>query len=235
MMPASKSSSTGTRNDLKHAEHVAVWDLPTRIFHWTVLCLVSTSWLSAENGYMKLHLWSGLTLLTLLLFRLAWGLLGSTTARFSNFVAGPGRVIGYLRSTIKGEKLLHAGHNPAGGWMVILLITALLLQAGTGLFANDGLHFNAPLALLVSNDVSDQLTELHGKVFNFILLLVWMHVVAVFFYLCVRGENLIRPMVTGKKHSAYLPQGHALRFTPLPVALLVIALSAGLVWWLIRS
>lgn len=214
---------------------VKVWDLPTRIFHWIILCLVCFSWLSAKSGYMKLHLWSGLTLLALILFRIAWGLLGSTTSRFSDFVRGPGGVIGYLRSLIRGEKLLHAGHNPAGGWMVVLLITALLVQALTGLFANDGVHFNAPLALWVSKDISDQLTDLHGKVFNVILMLVWIHIVAVFFYLCVKGDNLIKPMVTGNKHSVHLPRGLSLKFTPLPVALLVIALSAGFVWWLILS
>jgi cytochrome b len=178
---------------------------------------------------MKLHLWSGLTLLTLLLFRVAWGVLGSTTARFSNFVAGPRTVVNYFRDSMAGAKPRHAGHNPAGGLMVVVLIAALLAQAIIGLFSNDGVRFNGPLALWVSTDVSDRLTEVHGILFNVILALVWMHVVAVFFYLCVKAEDLIKPMVTGYKHRAHVPANLNLVFTHWAIALVVLAAAAGIV------
>ena len=127
--------------------HVVVWDLPTRIFHWTVVVLVAVSWFSADQGFMRVHLWSGLTLLALLLFRILWGVLGSTTSRFRDFLHPPRKVMAYLRAR---DDALYAGHNPAGGWMVALMIAVLLAQALTGLFSNDGLHFTGPLAYFLN-------------------------------------------------------------------------------------
>jgi cytochrome b len=212
-----------------------VWDVPTRVFHWTIIALVGISWYSAHQGLMKVHLWSGSTLLSLLLFRIAWGVLGSTTARFSNFVAGPRAVVRYFRGSMTGDKRLYAGHNPAGGLMVVALIAALLAQAIIGLFSNDGIRFNGPLALWVSTDLSDRLTEVHGILFNVILLLVWMHMVAVFFYLCVKAENLIKPMVTGYKHRAHVPANLNLVFTHWALALAVLAAAAGIVSFIVIS
>jgi len=206
-----------------------VWDTPVRLFHWTIAGLVATSWFTAEQGLLKIHLWSGLTLLTLLLFRVVWGLVGSTTARFGNFLHPPATVLGYLKSLRSGNKRLYAGHNPAGGWMVMTLIAALLTQVATGLFANDGLHFNGPLAIWVSTDTSDRLTALHGDLFNVLLLLVWLHLVAVFFYWLVKGENLIVPMITGHKSGNHVPPGLRLRFVHTAVAFLILVAIAGAV------
>ena len=213
-------------------DQVLVWDLPVRVFHWSVVVLVALSWAAVENGYMKLHLWSGLTLLTLLLFRIAWGFVGSTTARFADFVQGPGKAVAYLRAMARGEHVAQAGHNPAGGWMVLLLLAVLLLQAATGLFSNDGVRFNGPLAAEISSRLSDRLTSLHGTMFNFILLLVWMHVVAVLYYRFVRGGNLIAAMISGRKPRGEIGAQTALKFVPLRWALLCLALAAGLVWWI---
>ncbi|MBA2588483.1 MAG: cytochrome b/b6 domain-containing protein [Alphaproteobacteria bacterium] len=209
-------------------EHVLVWDIPTRIFHWTIVVLVAVSWFSADNGYLRMHLWSGLTLLALLLFRVLWGLLGSTTSRFTDFLHPPRKVMAYLRGH---EKSLYAGHNPAGGWMVAVMIGVLLAQAVTGLFSNDGLHFTGPLALWVSDDVSTRITGLHGTIFNIIVVFIWLHVVAVGFYLLVKNHNLVGAMVTGKKHPHLVPAGLNLSFTRLYIALLLLALTAGIVAW----
>lgn len=214
--------------------HVRVWDAPTRLFHWTVVCLVFLSWLSADQGYMRVHLYCGLTLLALLLFRIGWGLVGSTTARFSDFLHPPRKVVAYLR----GGAGLYAGHNPAGGLMVVALICVLLVQAATGLFANDGLHFSGPLALLISDETSSRLTWLHGWIFDLILLLVWCHVVAVGFYLFVKGDNLVKAFITGRKPHTHVPAGARLQFIRSYVALLVllVVLSAGAAaWFLIQG
>lgn len=216
-------------------QQVRVWDLPVRLFHWSLVALVALSWLSAENGYMKLHLWSGLCLLTLLLFRIAWGCVGSTTARFADFARGPGRVLGYLRALRRGEHPLHAGHNPAGGWMVLALLAMLLLQAGIGLFSNDGVHFNGPLAARISSGLSGRLTSLHGTLFDFILLLVWVHIVAVLYYRFVRGENLVAAMLGGRKPRREIPVNIELKFVPLRRALLCLSLAAALVYWIAGS
>jgi cytochrome b len=220
--------------ELARPELVRVWDVPVRVFHWTLAALVAVSWVSAENGIMKLHLWSGLSLLTLVLFRIAWGFVGSTTARFSDFAHGPGQALAYIRAMVCGERHLHAGHNPAGGWMVVALLGVLLLQACTGLFANDGVRFNGPLAMRISSGLSDRLTSLHAAIFNVILLLVWMHIVAVLFYRYVRGENLIAAMISGNKPRRELDADTGLKFVPLRWALLWLALAAAPVLWLAR-
>ena len=212
---------------------VAVWDVPVRIFHWTIVALITTSWVAADQGFMRVHLWSGSALLALLLFRLAWGIFGSTTARFSDFIHSPRATFLYLRALAGAEKLRYAGHNPAGGWMVVALIATLSAQVATGLFANDGLKFMGPLALQVTADTSDRLTTLHGWLFNILLLLIYLHVVAVFFYLFVKRENLIAPMLTGKKLRHHVPEGHELRFTRAPLAWVLLVLCAGIAGWVV--
>ena len=214
-------------------QRVRVWDAPTRLFHWSVVCLIFISWLSADQGYMTVHLWSGLSLLALLLFRLGWGLMGTTTARFSDFLHPPRKVLSYLRTQARGEKPLHAGHNPAGGLMVMVLLAALAAQVTTGLFANDGLKFAGPLALFVSDDASDGLTRVHGIIFNIILALIWLHVVAVGFHYFVKGENLVGPMVSGSKRKAHVPEGANIIFAHPALALGLLLASAALAAWIL--
>ena len=214
-------------------ERIRVWDAPTRLFHWGLVALVFISWLSADQGYMTVHLWSGLSLLALLLFRLGWGLMGSTTARFSDFLHSPRRVFSYLRSVARGGQMLHAGHNPAGGLMVMALLAVLAVQVTTGLFANDGLKFSGPLAMFVNDDGSDRLTRIHGIIFNIILVLIWLHVVAVGFYHFVKGHNLVAPMLSGKKHRTHVPEGAAIIFAHPLLALGLLLASAAVAAWLI--
>ena len=218
--------------DSRKEEHVQVWDAPVRLFHWAIVILMLVSWLSADQGFMRVHLWSGLTLLALLIFRLVWGMIGSSTARFRDFLHPPRQVLAYMRSLVGANKALFAGHNPAGGLMVVGLIAVLVLQAVTGLFSNDGLRFHGPLALLVSEETSTGITGLHGTIFNVILALVWLHVVAVGFYLFVKGDNLIFPMLTGKKKRAHVPEGWSIKLAHPLLALLVLMGAAGLVFWL---
>jgi len=215
-------------------KQVRVWDLPIRVFHWGLAVLVLCSWLSAENGLLKLHLWSGLSMLTLLLFRILWGFVGSSTARFGHFVRSPRQALGYLRAMKRGEDHLHAGHNPAGGWMVLTLLAMLALQAVTGLFSNDGVRFFGPLAARISAALSDRLTTLHGTVFDVILALVWLHIVAVLYYRYVRADDLVAPMITGRKPDAMVPAGPPLKFVALRWALLCLVFAALLVWWILR-
>ena len=213
--------------------HIRVWDVPTRLFHWSIVLLIFASWLSADQGLMTVHLWSGSTLLALLLFRIAWGLVGSSTSRFRDFIHPPRKIVGYLRAMAGGEKPLYAGHNPAGGLMVAILIAVLLAQALTGLFANDGMHFSGPFANWISEEMSARLTNIHGMIFNVIVLLIWCHIVAVGFYLFVKGDNLVAPMFTGKKPHTHVPAGLRITFTRLHIALLLLILAAGAVAWII--
>ncbi len=171
-----------------------VWDLPTRIFHWTIVLLVPFLWWSAEEGRMDLHIPAGIAMFGLLVFRLLWGLIGGSTARFAGFVRGPRA----LRDHLARRAGPVAGHSPLGALSVIAMLLALAAQVGLGLFATDedGLA-SGPLAHLVSYDLSEQLTEIHETWFNLLAALIALHVAAILFYLVARRRNLTRAMVLG--------------------------------------
>src|SRR5512133_1723758 len=142
---------------------ILVWDLPLRLFHWLLVLLVVVSVVSAKIGgnAMQIHLLSGYAILSLVLFRILWGFLGGAHARFASFVRGPAAVIAYLRALPRHQAGQHLGHNPAGAWSVIVMLIVLLAQAGTGLFSNDDIATEGPLAKLVSKALSDRITGAH--------------------------------------------------------------------------
>ena len=133
-----------------------IWELPVRLFHWALVALVAASWITGELGGVALqyHFWSGYAVLTLLLFRLLWGVVGSEHARFTSFVRGPRAVLATARRLATRAPLNAVGHNPVGALMVLALLAGLLLQTGTGLFANDDLFNEGPLYQHVSNERS---------------------------------------------------------------------------------
>ncbi|HCB15238.1 MAG TPA: hypothetical protein DEP36_16960 [Gammaproteobacteria bacterium] len=180
---------------------VPVWDLPTRLFHWVLAGLMIAQWWTAEqSSTMDYHIWGGYAVLTLVLFRLIWGFVGSDTVRFSDFVRGPVAALGYVKALLRGETPLYLGHNPMGGWSIVAMLILLLVQAGTGLFANDDILIEGPLYAWVSKDTSDWLTAIHRFNFNLLLVVIAVHITAVLFYLLVKRENLIHPMLSGRKH-----------------------------------
>src|SRR5580704_16403733 len=124
------SSEVGSIMVGKNGNRIRVWDLPVRLFHWTLVVLMIVSYFTGQlaGDWMKFHFWSGYAILTLILFRIAWGFVGSTTARFSDFVKGPMACIGYLRDLLLGRRTYDAGNNPLGGGMGVLLLFAVLAQ-----------------------------------------------------------------------------------------------------------
>jgi cytochrome b len=176
-----------------------IWDLPTRLFHWILVVLIFTSWLSAKMDWMRLHVLCGLSVLTLLLFRLIWGFIGSDSARFTRFLKHPFEAIRHLMALPRREPDTEVGHNAAGGWMVIVLLGILIVQVATGLCANDDVLTEGPLALIVGKDRSDWLTHIHHLNFFLIEIVVAMHVLAIVTYRVLKGHNLLMPMITGKK------------------------------------
>lgn len=214
---------------------VQVWDVAVRIFHWTLVLLLGFSWLSAEMDWMDWHFYSGYAVLTLILFRILWGFAGSTHARFGDFLYGPSAIIAYLRTLPSRTAAKFAGHNPLGGISVLLILLCVLLQAGTGLFANDDILYEGPLYKHVSKDLSDWLTTIHKYNFEVLLVLAGVHVAAVLYYLCWKSENLVKPMFTGRKQ---LPPGIApadARLRSPGLAAVLLALCAVAVWLLVRS
>lgn len=175
---------------------IRIWDLPLRLFHWMLALAVIGAMVTGQIGG-NLMIWHGrlgIVIAGLLGFRLAWGLVGSTYARFASFVRGPATIMAYLRGQWHG-----LGHNPLGALSVLGMLIALGLQTAGGLFGNDDIAFQGPLYALVSKDTSDWLTGLHRKGFWLILLLVAAHLAAIAFYLRVHQDNLVRPMITGRK------------------------------------
>ncbi len=222
-----------TSTDASQTASLRLWDLPIRLFHWTLVVLIALSWWSVEQARMDLHLWSGYALLTLLVFRLLWGIFGSSTARFGQFVTGPRRVLTYLGGLARRSSTPTPGHNPAGGWVVMIMLLALLVQVGTGLFANDDIFTEGPLVHWVDKDLSGTLTGLHEDHFNLLLALIGLHIGAIVFYRLVKREDLARAMVTGRRPWPADRTPPPLYFAPWWLAALSLAGAAGGVWALL--
>ncbi len=223
-------------SDQPHTLHtLKVWDLPTRLFHWTLVILMIAQWWTAEqSSTMDWHLWGGYAVLTLVLFRLIWGFTGSETARFTDFIRGPGAALDYLKALLRGETPHYLGHNPMGAWSIVALLTLLLIQAITGLFANDDIMIEGPLYGWVSKATSDWLTTIHKLNFNLLLAMIAVHLGAVFFYLLVKRENLIHPMLSGNKSVPAERAGQVPRIVSPWRGLAVLALAGVSVWLLVR-
>lgn len=215
-------------------ERVKIWDAPVRLVHWALVALIAFSWWSGKEGgnAMTYHMWSGYAILTLVLFRIAWGFVGSTTARFSSFVHGPREVLAYCRTLGHRGVSGHAGHNALGGWSVVLLLASLAVQAGTGLFANDDIFTEGPLVQYISKELSDTLTTVHHYNFNVLLALAGVHIVAVLYYLVYKSENLVLAMITGTKQVAP-PVPRDLRMAGAGRALAALAVAAVAVYFLV--
>jgi cytochrome b len=177
-------------------QRIQIWDLPIRVFHWALVVCVAGAFISVNIGgnAMEWHGRFGLTVLGLLVFRIVWGFVGSTYARFSQFVRGPVTIKAYLRGEWQGE-----GHNPLGALSVLGLLGTLTLLVSTGLFANDDIAFEGPLYSLVGKDLSDKLVGIHRLIEPLIILLVVAHVGAIGFYARIKKQNLVKPMITGWK------------------------------------
>lgn len=182
-------------------QRIRVWDLPTRIFHWGLVALVLASIISGKIGgnLMDWHGRFGLAILGLISFRIVWGLTGSTYARFASFFPTPARLKAYLRGDWNAP-----GHNPLGALSVFALLGLLALQIATGLTGNDDIAFRGPLFDLVGKALSDRLNGLHKLSVNVLFLLIALHVAAILFYVHVKKNNLLKPMITGWKEH---PQG----------------------------
>lgn len=183
---------------------VRVWDLPTRIFHWVLAVAIVASIVSAKIGgnAMEWHFRTGYLVLGLLLFRLIWGFVGGRWSRFISFVHPPSAIIRHLRG---GAQAPVAGHNPLGALSVFAMIGVLVVQVGTGLFADDEIASAGPLMPFVSGATSSTLTGWHKGWGQWtVIALAVLHVVAVLWYRLGKQQDLIGPMFTGNKH---LPGG----------------------------
>ncbi len=210
-----------------------VWDLPIRLFHWVLVLLVPAIYLTGESGNLDLHLRLGYALLALLLFRLVWGIVGSETARFGRFLVSPMAGLRHLARFGGREPDSQVGHNAAGGWMVLLMLLLLATEVASGLAANDGLGLvEGPLARHVGGRISDLMTAVHSVAVNLLLAAVALHLLAIVLYAAVKGQNLVRPMITGKKR---LPAATRAPHLASPVLALLVLAAAAAVAWLVAT
>jgi cytochrome b len=192
---------------------IRVWDVPVRLFHWLVVLLVAAAYATWRFRWMVWHARVGDALLVLLLFRLAWGFVGSETARFSSFLASPRAAFQHLRYALAREPDRQIGHNPAGGWVVLLLLLLLIAETLTGLYVANDIADEGPLTEFVPARIANAIEASHAIVWDVLLAAIALHLLAIAGYAVIKGQNLVRPMITGTK---YLPASLAAPRTANP-------------------
>ena len=219
---------------------VAAWDLPTRVFHWTLAVLVLCAWASfqfseeLDDPRLVWHRWNGLALLTLIVWRVLWGFAGPGNVRFASFVRGPATALRYARDLSRGTPRKFLGHNPLGGWVVVGLIALVGAIATLGLFAlehND--NATGPLYKYAGEAWAKYFTSWHRFLFEPVLLiLIAIHITANVLYGAVKKEPLITAMVTGAKPAENYEDAVSLTSLANPIrrAIILLALAAALVF-----
>lgn len=215
-----------------------VWDLPLRIFHWLLVLCVCASYATAKAGFnwTQFHFRIGYFTLGLVAFRIIWGFVGPRHARFSSFVAGPSRLVAYIGTLFKRDSPPTMGHNPLGGLVVILMLLMLGAQAVAGLFLIDNTEvWMAPYYPAVSGETAAALGKFHHLNFDVLFWVICLHVLAIIYYKAYKRQNLVVPMITGRKPAHLVPTHEAIGSSQLLKALVIAALCAGAVYWLIAS
>ncbi len=222
---------------------IRVWDLPIRLFHWLLVFCIAGSFVTINLGdeFIQWHAYFGYSILTLLIFRIVWGFVGSKHARFLSFIPSKQAIFDYLQG--RSPRVL--GHNPIGALSVFALLFVLSVQVFTGLFVDDEVSFKGPLEKYVSGSVASFFSEIHEGNQVVILTLIAIHIAAIIFYKKFKGEDLIKPMISGDKEidpseeAEYLPAdlGRASKDGVLQrgFALLLLSVIAVVVGYLITK
>lgn len=192
-------------NTPSNARGIKVWDLPVRLFHWSLASCFVIAYVT-EDDFITLHSYAGYTMIGLIIFRLIWGFIGSPHARFSDFTHPPKTVITYLKQVIRFQADRFVGHNPAGGAMVFALLISLSLAILSGLITYGAEQSSGPLAGLMATAplaIGKAAEEVHEFFANFTLLLVLLHLAGVAMASLQHRENLVRSMINGRKQGLY--------------------------------
>lgn len=213
---------------------VTVWDPLIRLVHWSLALLVPAAWWTAERHDIETHLTIGYAIMFLVMLRLYWGIFGSETARFTSFVAGPSAIRAYLSRLFDRGAAPSLGHNPLGALSVILLLALLAAQVILGLYASDvdGLN-SGPLAYGIDFDLSRVVAKLHGANFNLIVAAIVLHLAAIAFYAIGKRQNLVGPMITGRRRLPAVIARQPVAGSPFHM-LAGVVIAAGVTFW-VRS
>jgi cytochrome b len=217
------------RTAIGRSTAVRVWDVPTRVMHWGLAASIAVCWWTGTNNDLEYHLYSGYAALWIVLMRLYWGFFGSSTARFASFVRGPKAVFDYARTLHRRHSAHVHGHNALGAISVLLMLGFVLAVIVIGLFAVDvdGLY-SGPLSVYVNFRDGRHLAHLHYKVFNYLLAVIGLHLLAVAFYHFYKRHNLVAPMISGKRRAD--TDAQELEVAPLWRLLVGVAIATAIVW-----
>lgn len=216
---------------LNSPQNIKVWDWSIRIFHWSLPVLIFLLWFSQNQGEMDRHFLFAQILLGMLVYRLIWGVIGTPYARFKHFLYGPKAFISYAKGFFSKDKQRYLSHNPMGGFMVLVLMGAVIFQLVTGLFTSDDIFYEGPLYRSVSDTISSWMTRWHSLFFDWLLVLIGLHLAAILLYK-LKGEGLVKAMFSGKKQASEQNQdqlpAQVMQSFPWVRFVFAVALSVGL-------
>ena len=215
--------------EMNHKQ-IKVWDISTRLFHWMLVILFGMSVFSAFQSkfgiYGDMHLYSGIAVFVLIVWRILWGVVGSDTARFKSFLRGPKHIRSYL--SLKSDDQ-HAGHNPIGGLSVVVVLIMLLTQAVLGLYATDDILFSGPFADRVEN--ARDITNIHETLGYALMAWVGVHILAILYHRLAVKADLVTPMITGRKRVQNMVEQPVLK-APILSAVCLLLVASGVLWWI---
>lgn len=212
-----------------------IWDFPLRLFHWTFAALIFALWFTGEQGteFVDIHMQLGYAALGLVLFRIFWGFLGPKHARFFHFMPSFSELTAYIKNFNKQTDVQYAGHNPLGSLMVVVMLTLVLTQAISGLFIDDDVFSAGPYNSVVSGETAKLMNAIHHTVFDFILVSIALHIGAIFYYWKMKKQNLILPMLHGKKTSSLASEKDEISSSKILLAVVLAVIVAVVVYWLV--
>lgn len=210
-----------------------VWDIPVRLFHWLLVLCLFGQWLTAEvlEDAMHIHFYIGYFTLGLIIFRLIWGFLGTRYAKFNSFITGPKSVFSYTKSVLTKQHTFSIGHNSLGGLILPAVIVLVGLQAISGLFTTDDIVSTGPYFDSANSDIQQWMQWLHHNIFDVLLIIIGLHLLAIAWYLIFLKHNLIFPMIDGKKA---IKQKESIEHSQLFRAIVIMCLVAIFVYWLVE-
>jgi len=212
-----------------------VWDLPIRIFHWSFVAILISLWYTSDQdrGLIEIHMKLGYVALSLVIFRVLWGFFGTKHAQFKNFIPSFYQIKIYIQSSRLAKVKSYVGHNPIGSLMVIFILFMVLLQAISGLFIDDDVFSAGPYNGVLSSEFEKLFNTIHHNGFDVILALGAMHIAAVFYYLIIKKQNLIKPMFSGKKAAENIKSEDVIQHSKLLRAVVIACIVAAFVYWLV--
>lgn len=211
-------------------KNILIWDGFIRSFHWLLFLCIGGLWYTGSHHLLNWHFLIAFFLLSLIITRLIWGVIGSETAQFRHFIYSPSIVFNYFKKDI-GRKKVILGHNPAGGYMVIALLVIIIIQLVTGLFSTDDIFTDGPLMHLISHDLSLLITKAHQINFNILLSFIAVHICSVIIYQFKR-HNLLMPMMTGNQQIESTDGQNTPRMKNGLIALLIFCVIANIIYFL---